>query len=139
MCLLKRFLPFAFALIVGTIVGGVIWRHKSNASYERLMREIKAGNVYKIELVDSKAVILSKPAPSYTKEARKNGTSGVVRMRVLLNALGNVTDIQMLSALPDGLTESAIEAAKQIEFDPAMKDGHPVSQWITIEYNFNLY
>ncbi|MDX6695309.1 MAG: hypothetical protein QOF02_3861, partial [Blastocatellia bacterium] len=38
-----------------------------------------------------------------------------------------------------GLTEKAIAAARQIRFSPAMKDGRAVSQFVQIEYNFNLY
>jgi hypothetical protein len=37
------------------------------------------------------------------------------------------------------LTEKAISAARMIKFMPAMKDGRAVSQYIQIEYNFNLY
>jgi len=37
------------------------------------------------------------------------------------------------------LTERAIAAAKQIRFVPAQKDGHAVSMWMQLEYNFNLY
>ncbi|MBA3323229.1 MAG: energy transducer TonB, partial [Pyrinomonadaceae bacterium] len=39
----------------------------------------------------------------------------------------------------DGLTEKAIEAARRITFTPAEKDGRPVSQYITLVYNFNIY
>jgi hypothetical protein len=41
--------------------------------------------------------------------------------------------------LPDGLTEACINAARKIKFIPAMKDGRFVSQYVTIEYNFNIY
>ena len=41
--------------------------------------------------------------------------------------------------LKDGMTEAAIEAARNIRFFPAGKDGKPVSQWMTLEYNFNLF
>jgi outer membrane biosynthesis protein TonB len=44
-----------------------------------------------------------------------------------------------VSRLPDGLTEKAIEAARRISFTPAEKDGRKVSQYVTIEYNFNIY
>ena len=33
----------------------------------------------------------------------------------------------------------AVKAARLIKFDPPMKDGHPVSMWMQLEYNFNLY
>jgi len=52
---------------------------------------------------------------------------------------GSVTNISTIRGLPDGLTERAIAAAKIIKFTPAMKDGHPVSMWMQLEYNFNLY
>jgi TonB family protein len=36
------------------------------------------------------------------------------------------------------LTEKAIAAAKKIKFTPAEKDGRPVSQYVTLEYNFHI-
>jgi hypothetical protein len=35
--------------------------------------------------------------------------------------------------------ESAIKAARKIKFIPATKDGSPVSRYVTIDYNFNIY
>ena len=86
-----------------------------------------------------KAIITSKPEPGYTEEARKNNTSGTVRLRVILNASGEVTNITVVKRLPDGLSEKAVAAARQIRFKPAEKDGRAVSQWASIEYNFYLY
>jgi len=50
-----------------------------------------------------------------------------------------VTNITATKELKDGLTEAAITAARNIRFFPAEKDGKPVSQWLMLEYNFNLY
>jgi hypothetical protein len=50
-----------------------------------------------------------------------------------------VQGISVVKGLPDGLTERAISAAKQIRFTPAEKDGRNVSQYVTLEYNFNIY
>ncbi len=86
-----------------------------------------------------KAVITSKPEPSFTEEARKNNVTGLVKLRLVLSSGGSVTNISVIKGLPDGLTEKAIAAARQIRFQPAQKDGRAVSQWITIEYNFNIY
>ena len=36
-------------------------------------------------------------------------------------------------------TEKAIGAARQIRFVPARKNGQPVSMYMQLEYNFNLY
>src|ERR671939_458012 len=35
--------------------------------------------------------------------------------------------------------EAAVAAARSIKFIPAQKDGRAVSQYVTIEYNFNIY
>jgi TonB family protein len=89
--------------------------------------------------VDVKVHILSKPQPSYTDAARQNQVSGTVVLRVVFSSAGSVTNISVVRALPYGLSEQAIAAAKQIKFQPAMKDGHPVSTSMQLEYNFNLY
>ncbi|HEX8131264.1 MAG TPA: energy transducer TonB, partial [Pyrinomonadaceae bacterium] len=61
-----------------------------------------------------------------------------VKLRLLLAADGTVRNIVPLVTLPDGLTEAAVAAARRIEFTPALKDGRAVSQYVTVEYNFNL-
>jgi TonB family protein len=98
-----------------------------------------ANRIFKPNEVNSKARILSRPEPQYTEEARKNQVSGTVVLRAVFSASGQVTNIRTVSGLPNGLTERAMAAARQIRFAPATKDGHPVSQYIQIEYNFNLY
>jgi len=89
--------------------------------------------------VSSKARVLSKPEPQYTEEARKNQIVGTVVLRAVFTSSGQVSNIRAVSGLPFGLTERAIAAARQIKFSPATKDGHPVSMYIQLEYNFNLY
>jgi len=86
-----------------------------------------------------KALITFKPEPGFTEEARKNNVTGVVRLRAILHASGGVQNISVVKGLPDGLTEKAISAARQIRFTPAEKDGRSVSQYVVLEYNFNIY
>ncbi len=92
--------------------------------------------VFKTSEVTKRAAITSKPDPGYTEEARKNDVEGVVRLRVVLEASGKVTNINVVKALPDGLTERAISAAKQVGFTPAERDGRKVSQYAVLDYNF---
>lgn len=89
--------------------------------------------------VTAKAVITSKPEPGFTEEARKNNVTGLVRLRAVLSSGGAVQNISVIKGLPDGLTEKAIAAARNIRFRPAQKDGRNVSQYIVLEYNFNIY
>jgi tetratricopeptide (TPR) repeat protein len=89
--------------------------------------------------VTIKAHIFSKPAPQYTDEARSAHMQGTVMMAAVLSADGNIEHILALQTLAFGLTGTSIEAAKQIKFTPATKDGRAVSTWQQLEYNFNLY
>jgi TonB family protein len=99
---------------------------------------------YDLEIVSGKEVttkarVLSKPQPTYTSKARGNQVTGTVTLRCIFGANGKVFGIRAVSVLPDGLTESAIQAARKIRFIPATKDGHPVSMWMELQYNFNLF
>jgi TonB family protein len=89
--------------------------------------------------VTGKTVVVSKPEPSYTEDARRNQVTGTVVLRCVFSSSGAVTNLKAVSGLPFGLTEQAIDAARQIKFIPAIKDGHFVSMYIQLEYNFNLY
>jgi TonB family protein len=91
------------------------------------------------EAVDTKPVALNKPRPNYTEEARKNKVQGSVRARVLVGADGLVKQVKIIGGgLPNGLSEEAIQAAKQMRFHPAMKNGEKVAYWVTMDIEFNL-
>jgi TonB family protein len=97
------------------------------------------GGTYSLSQVDQRPRVLSKTEPQYTEEARRNQITGTVMLRAVFSSAGEVVQIRALNTLPFGLTERAIAAARQIEFVPAMKGGHPVSVFMQLEYNFNLY
>lgn len=94
---------------------------------------------YSPKEVTHKAYPVWRPEAQYTEEARKYGVTGTVIIRAVLAASGRVSGIRVVSGLPEGLTEKAILAAHQIFFIPALKDGQRVSQYIQIEYSFNLH
>jgi TonB family protein len=89
--------------------------------------------------VDQRARLISKPEPQYSEEARRNQITGRVLLRAVFASSGEVVEIRAVDTLPFGLTEKAIAAARQIKFLPAMKNGHAVSVYMNLEYNFNLY
>lgn len=95
--------------------------------------------VYPVPQVTERARVLLKPEPQYTEDARRNQITGSVILRVVFSRTGEVTNIRAIHALPFGLTEKAIAAARLIRFRPATKDGRPVNVYMQLEYNFNLY
>jgi TonB family protein len=95
--------------------------------------------IYTAPQTTERARVLLKPEPQYTEEARKNGITGSVVLRVVFSRLGEVTNIRAIQSLPFGLTERAIAAARSIRFRPATRGGQPVNVRMQLEYNFNLY
>ena len=95
--------------------------------------------VFPVSMVTQRARVLLKPEPQYTEEARRNQITGTVVLRVVFSRTGEVINIRAINTLPFGLTEKAIAAARQIRFSPAIRNSHPVSVYMQLEYNFNLY
>ena len=89
--------------------------------------------------VDQKPRVLEKPEPTYTDSARTFGIKGTVVLRALFSKTGEVTRVEIIKRLPHGMTDRCVRAARAIKFSPAMKGGQPVSTWMQLEYNFNLY
>lgn len=83
--------------------------------------------------------IISKPRAEYTDKARASGVSGVIRVAVGFAADGNVKHILLIKPLGFGLDEQAVKAARAIKFEPASKDGKPISTVKFIEYSFAIY
>jgi TonB family protein len=86
-----------------------------------------------------KPTILYREKAKYTEEARQSKIQGTVMLTIVFGADGRIHDIRTVRGLPDGLTESSIEAAQKIRFHPAVLNGKPVSVRATLEYTFNLY
>lgn len=86
-----------------------------------------------------KPTILYREKARYTEDARQNRVQGAVVLTVVFGADGRIRDIRTVRGLPHGLTETSIEAAQKIRFQPAIQNGKPVSVRATLEFNFALY
>ncbi len=95
--------------------------------------------VFKGKEVTTKARVLEKPEPTYSESARRAGVTGTVVLQAVFASDGSVKNVFVTRALSFGLTSKAVKAAKRIQFTPATKDGKPVSMWLELQYNFNLY
>jgi tetratricopeptide (TPR) repeat protein len=83
--------------------------------------------------------ITSRPHAKYTAEARRNNTAGNIKVAIELRSDGKVGFVFPFVTLQDGLTESAVNAAKGIRFDPAVQNGVPITVVTIFEYNFATY
>jgi TonB family protein len=84
------------------------------------------------------AEILSKPTPAYTEEARRMRVEGEVLLEVVLEASGRVHVVRIVRGLGHGLDESAVHAAEQISFKPALRDGQPSDSTAVLHIIFQL-
>jgi hypothetical protein len=99
--------------------------------------------VFSPKEVETKAVIKSRPLPSSLGGSSKEAIT--ITLRAVFRKTGEVTDVTVYKVaagnLPDKekkfLVKACVEAAQKIKFVPAMKEGHPVSQYIQIEYNIS--
>jgi hypothetical protein len=96
----------------------------------------------------SHPVVKNKPEPEWPKSIKKKVDCTVV-LRAVFTSKATVTNVHFVEATPaapdvlsaediEALTKRAIEAAYQIKFVPATKDGRPVSMWMELQYNFTV-
>ncbi|MBT9329606.1 energy transducer TonB [Paracidobacterium acidisoli] len=83
-------------------------------------------------------VVLSKPLPNYTPEARQLKIQGDVTLEVRFTAAGQVEVLRVISGLGHGLDEQARVAAEHIRFKPATRDGHAVDQVSVVHITFQM-
>jgi TonB family protein len=84
-------------------------------------------------------VILAKPKPMYSAEALKLNLEGEVLLDVIFSASGGDVHVnRVVKGLGHGLDESAVRAAEQIKYKPAMSNGHPVDFPAVIHIVFQM-
>jgi TonB family protein len=86
----------------------------------------------------SQVDILSKPRPEYTAEGRALKLEGDVVVDLVFLANGSVEVSHVVSGLGHGLDETAIQAAQQIKFKPAKRDGEAVDFPARVRIEFRL-
>jgi protein TonB len=76
--------------------------------------------------------------PQYPPLARRLGVQGTVRMSVLVDEEGRVTETRLLEGVPRkvGINEAALAAAAKARFSPAIKDGTRVKMWYEMVSRF---
>ena len=82
--------------------------------------------------------ILYKPNPVYTEEARRLGIQGEVTLSVVFQASGAIRVLGVVKSLGHGLDQAAEDAAAQIRFKPAQRDGKPADFPATLRIEFRL-
>jgi TonB family protein len=93
-----------------------------------------------LDLVDPnvRPKILKSVRGYYTPAARAARVSGVVTVSVLIDEQGEITETKVVSG-HELLKLSALRAARQYLFAPALRDGVPVKVRISLPFSFSIY
>ena len=115
-----------------------LWRERLETLrlYGQPTSSPKQRSIYGASEVDRKAKLVDTPVAVYTAEARQAKARDEVRLRLVLAGDGTIRNMFPIKSAGHALTESAVTAAQQIKFKPAVRDGRPVSQFMTLVYEF---
>lgn len=81
---------------------------------------------------------IKRTPPQYTSEAYASKIEGAVVLQISVLASGQVRVLRVISGLPMGLTDKAIEAVQQWTFNPGRKDGQAIAMEAEITIYFRL-
>ena len=84
-------------------------------------------------------VVLFKPEPAYSEEARKAKCQGTVTLWIVVDELGRVFDVRVVKPLGMGLDEKAVEAVQTWRFKPGYRSGVPIPVRVAVEVSFRLF
>jgi protein TonB len=98
----------------------------------------EGGGLFHIGGGVSMPVVLYKPDPEFSEEARKAKFSGNVLVYLYIEPDGTPSHVRVVRGVGMGLDEKALEAVRKYRFKPAMKDGKPVRADLYVEVNFQI-
>jgi TonB family protein len=82
--------------------------------------------------------MLVKTQAVYEEEAKRAHVQGTVVLNVVFTSYGTLEAFCVIKGLPYGLTARAIEAALKVKFQPATRNGVPLSVRADLQYTFAL-
>ena len=77
------------------------------------------------------------PAKTVYPVAKNMRLTGIVKVEVLVNESGEVTEVQTTTG-PSMLQRAATDAVRRWKFKPFMRDGQPVKASGFVSFNFSL-
>jgi len=133
---MKKFYFPSFALfIVLSLFGSSFAQDNSSKTSIQKNDDEK---IYKQSEVDQKAKITKRSHPSTDRMCSND--SGLVRVLVVLHKSGKVSDVKSLkSSECQRFNENSLDSAKKIKFNPAVKDGQPVSVSVMVEFTYRRF
>jgi len=126
------------AVRLGAMSSDNEWRLKANTLHYLKRLETDGEEIFRSSEVDASVKLLVKPRARLENTAcYPNPNKGTaVLLQVVFNADGRTITAIPYSTWIKGCSVSAMEAAKLIKFEPAVKNGKPVTTFRILEYSF---
>ena len=92
-----------------------------------------------VVLPSTRASYLHNPKPPYPPASKRNGDTGTVLLRVMVDAKGNAQDVTLRqsSGYPE-LDQSALETVRRWRFVPGKRNGEATAMAVTVPIAFRL-
>lgn len=83
--------------------------------------------------------VIYRVSPEYTQQAKQAKVSGIVTLNLVVDRLGNPTNVHVVRSLEPSLDNNAIAAVEQYRFRPALENGLPVDKSVNLEVRYQLF
>lgn len=95
--------------------------------------------VFNMSDLDQKPQLINRIQPIYPTEARRKEINGRVILRFVVDREGNVKQVKVVRAQPEGIfEENAMEAVRKWRFKPGYFSGEPVNTRVTVPIKFEM-
>jgi len=75
-------------------------------------------------------------SPRYPAQALRSRIGGTVILRVLVSDTGEAMDVAVVRQIHPELSAAAVKAVRGWEWQPALRNGRPVTAWTTVPIPF---
>ncbi len=87
---------------------------------------------------DQAPEVLNQEQPKYPALALKAGLEGTVWTKLWVDETGRVAQVYVAKSDAQIFEQSALDAARQWRFKPAMTKGKPIATWVSIPFRFKI-
>lgn len=92
-----------------------------------------------LDKLSADVIVLRKPRPGYTDDARMRGVQGAIFVNVEFLANGTIGNIVVDDRADRGLGKNVMIAARKLKFIPAKANGKAIDATRTLFYRFSIY
>jgi hypothetical protein len=99
----------------------------------------KDPSILRQNMVDRKARLVSTFEPASNEYAQANGVAGMALYHTVIGPDGKAGEIAVGRPIGFGLDENAVESIRKASFEPALKEGKPVSVLLDLVVQFRIF